>query len=103
MYFVAVDFHILAYTNTPFNHPMGKNFGSRYATVAFFSRSVPIFTPTGVNKRQFYDIAVRLCYTTVVKLSCLRLSGNNWYQYQYRLPTHYRTWLLWDTDIGTRQ
>ncbi len=36
-------------------HPMGKNLGSRHATVAFFTRSVPILTPTGVNKRQFYD------------------------------------------------
>ncbi len=35
--------------------PMGKNFENRHATVPFFMRLVPILTPTGVNKWQFYD------------------------------------------------
>ncbi len=59
---------------------MGKNFGSWHVTVAFFTRSVPILTPTGVNKRQFYDNflnRIRFSCTIVAKLSCLRLSGTN--------------------------
>ncbi len=41
---------------------MGKNFKNRHATIAnrsdalaFFTQSVPILTPTGVIKRQFYN------------------------------------------------
>ncbi len=59
---------------------MGKNFRSWHATVAdcrdavaLFTQSVPILAPTGVNKRLFYDIALRFRYTAVIKLSCLRL------------------------------
>ncbi len=59
---------------------MGKSFRNRHATVAFFMQSVTILTPTGVNKRQCYNNFknhVRFCYTTVVKLSCLRLLGTD--------------------------
>ncbi len=62
-------------------YPMGKNFRNRYATVVFFMRSVPILTPTNVNKRQFLKSYTILIYNSH-KIVVFMPVG-----YRYRYPT----------------
>ncbi len=74
-------------------YPIGKNLGSRHATVAFFTRSVPILTPTGVNKRQFYDdflIRITILLHNSRKLVAFTLVGTDIGVQQYPYESHLR-------------
>ncbi len=60
---------------------MGKNFGSRHATVAFFTQLVPILTPTGKNKRQF------LKSYTILMYDSRKIVVFTYVVYRYQYPT----------------
>ncbi len=71
---VLIIFHVRHF-------PMDKNFENQHSTVAFFMRSVPILTPTGVNKRQFLKLYMILLYNRCKIVVFTPVV------YQYRYPT----------------